>query len=175
MQINAPCVVSLTWRLEDAQGQVIEELDPAMEFFFGGEDLFAKVEEALTGQESGFETSIALQPEDAFGDYEAELVCFESRTLFPENVEVGMQFEGLPEGCVTEDMPTDRIYTVTEVYPEHVVLDGNHPLAGMGLRMHLKVCDVREASEEEIEAGTLGDSGFSVMMSGGPAPDEVLH
>ena len=173
MQINAPCVVSLTWRLEDAQGQVIEELDPAMEFFFGGEDLFAKVEEALTGQESGFETSIALQPEDAFGDYEAELVCFESRTLFPENIEVGMQFEGLPEGCVTEDMPADRIYTVTEVYPEHVVLDGNHPLAGMGLRMHLRVRDVREATEAEIREGSVGETVFSVV-SGAP-PDEPLH
>lgn len=173
MQINAPCVVSLTWRLEDAQGQAVEELDPAMEFFFGGEDLFAKVEEALAGQEAGFEVSLALQPEDAFGDYDSQLVCFESRTLFPENVDVGMQFEGLPEGAATEDMPADKIYTVTEVYPEHVVLDGNHALAGIGLRMHIKVHDVRDATDEEIEAGTLGDLGFSVAA--GPGPDDSVH
>ncbi|MCH7345810.1 peptidylprolyl isomerase [Pelomonas sp. CA6] len=173
MQINAPCVVSLTWRLEDAQGQPIESLDQPMEFFFGGEDLFEKVEQALAGQENGYEVSVALQPEDAFGDYDSNLVCFESRGLFPDNVQVGMQFEGLPEGSATEDMPPDTIYTVTEVYPEHVVLDGNHPLAGLGLRMHIKVCDVREATDEEAEAGTLGDTGFTVMS--GPSAGESLH
>ena len=57
-----------------------------------------------------------------------------------------MQFEGLPEGSATPGMPADAIYTVTEVYPTHVVLDGNHPLAGMALRLHLKVRDVREAT-----------------------------
>lgn len=173
MEITAPCVVSLTWRLEDAQGQSVEVLDPAMEFFYGGEDLFAKVEEALAGHVAGDEVSVALQPEDAFGDYDSALVCFEPRSVLPDNVEVGMQFEGLPEGSTTPDMPTDRIYSVTEVYPEHVVLDGNHPLAGIGLRIHVTVVDVREATEEEIEAGTLGDSGFTVMN--GPAPDEPIH
>ncbi|MBB3196700.1 FKBP-type peptidyl-prolyl cis-trans isomerase [Roseateles terrae] len=173
MQITAPCVVSLTWRLEDAQGQSVEELNPAMEFFYGGDDLFAKVEEALTGHVTGDEVSVALQPEDAFGDYDSALVCFEPREVMPENVVVGMQFEGLPEGASTPDMPADRIYTVTEVYPEHVVLDGNHPLAGIGLRIHVTVCDVREATEEEIEAGTLGDAGVTVLD--GPAPDEPVH
>lgn len=173
MQITAPCVVSLTWRLEDAQGQSVEELNPAMEFFYGGDDLFAKVEEALAGHVTGDEVSVALQPEDAFGDYDSALVCFEPRDVMPENVVVGMQFEGLPEGASTPDMPADRIYTVTEVYPEHVVLDGNHPLAGIGLRIHVTVCDVREATEEEVEAGTLGDSGLTVLN--GPAPDEPLH
>lgn len=173
MQITAPCVVSLTWRLEDAQGQSVEVLDPAMEFFYGGQDLFAKVEEALAGLGVGDEISVALQPEDAFGDYDSDLVCFESREVTPENVDVGMQFEGLPEGAQTPDMPKDRIYTVTEVYPEHVVLDGNHALAGIGLRIHVKVCDVREATEEEIEAGSLGDAGLTVLD--GPAPDEPVH
>lgn len=173
MQITAPCVVSLTWRLEDAQGQSVEELNPAMEFFYGGDDLFAKVEEALAGHVTGDEVSVALQPEDAFGDYDSALVCFEPRDVMPENVVVGMQFEGLPEGASTPDMPADRIYTVTEVYPEHVVLDGNHPLAGIGLRIHVTVCDVREATDEEVEAGTLGDSGLTVLD--GPAPDEPLH
>ncbi|SEL22113.1 FKBP-type peptidyl-prolyl cis-trans isomerase SlyD [Roseateles sp. YR242] len=175
MQITAPCVVSLTWRLEDAQGQSVEELNPAMEFFYGGDDLFAKVEEALADHVVGDEISVALQPEDAFGDYDSGLVCFEARDIFPENVVVGMQFEGLPEGAATPDMPAGRIYTVTEIYPEHVVLDGNHPLAGIGLRIHVTVCDVREATEEEIEAGTLGDSGLTVLN--GPTQDDepLLH
>jgi len=174
MQISAPCVVSLSWRLEDAQGQLIDELAEPLEFFYGGNDLFAKVEEALLGQEAGFEAAVALEPEHAFGDYDSRLVCFEARSLFPDGVEPGMQIEGLPEGAATEDMPDGLIFTVTEAYPEHVVLDGNHPLAGVGLRMYIKVRDVREASAEEIEVGSLGEAVFSVGMAG--APDgEALH
>ncbi|TDP12174.1 FKBP-type peptidyl-prolyl cis-trans isomerase SlyD [Roseateles asaccharophilus] len=173
MLITSPCVVSLSWRLEDAQGQLIDELSEPMEFFYGGDDLFAKVEQVLAGQDIGFETSLALDPEEAFGDYRPELVCFEARALMPENVGEGMQFEGLPEGAVSEGMPEDVVYTVTEVYPEHVVLDGNHPLAGMGLRMHLRVRDVREATEAEIREGSVGETVFSVV-SGAP-PDEPLH
>ena len=172
MQISAPCIVSLSWRLEDAQGQLIDELAEPLEFFYGGSDLFAKVEEVLLEQETGFETSLALQPEDAFGDYDSALVCFESRGLFPDGVEPGMQIEGLPEGAATENMP-QAIYTVTEVYPEHVVLDGNHPLAGVGLRMHLKVLDVREATEAEIEVGSLGEAVFQI--GGGAPPDASIH
>ena len=70
-------------------------------------------------------------------------------------------------------MPQELIYTVTEVYPEHVVLYGNHPLAGVGLRMHLRVRDVREATEEEIEAGSVGEAVFSIVN--GAPPGEALH
>jgi FKBP-type peptidyl-prolyl cis-trans isomerase SlyD len=74
-----------------------------------------------------------------------------------------MQFEGLPAGSATPDMPPDAIYTVTEVYPSHVVIDGNHPLAGMALRLYLTVRDVREATAAEIEAGTVGGSVLDVL------------
>jgi len=171
MEIAAPCVVSLTWRLADAQGAEIDELSEPVEFFYGGDDLLAKVEEALAGQETGFETTLHLEPEHAFGDYDPELVFFEARSIFPEGVvEPGMQFEGPPPGAVTTDMPEDAIYTVTEVYPDHVVLDGNHPLAGIALRLALVVRDVREASEAEIEAGSVGSSGLSVLAAATPGP-----
>ena len=173
MQVTRPCVVSLRWRLEDAQGQLIDELAEPMEFMVGGDDLFAKVETALEGQEVGFETSLALQPEEAFGDYDSNLVCFEARALFPEDVTPGMQFEGLPEGAATEGMPAEAVYTVTEVYPEHVVLDGNHPLAGIGLRMHLTLLDVRAATEQEVEAGSVGEP--LIMVQTGAPPDEPIH
>jgi FKBP-type peptidyl-prolyl cis-trans isomerase SlyD len=176
MNINAPCVVSLTWTLADAQGQTIDELADPVEFFFGGEDLLPKVEEALAGHETGHEAWLHLEPEHAFGDYKPELVCFEARSLFPEQLEPGMAFEGLPEGSVTTDMPPDTIYVITEVYPEHVVLDGNHPLAGIALQLHIKVRDVREATEEEIDAGSVGDSALALMAPPQGAPrDETLH
>lgn len=156
MRIRAPCVVSLSWKLDDAQNRPIDELPVPVAFFFGGRDLLAAIEESLAGQESGADVRVQLEPEQAFGDYRPELVCFEDRRLFPEPVEAGMAFEGLPAGAATAGMPADRIYVVTEVYPSHVVLDGNHPLAGMALRLRIKVHAVREASDDEIEAGSVG-------------------
>ncbi|HEX4232832.1 MAG TPA: peptidylprolyl isomerase [Caldimonas sp.] len=171
MEIVAPCVVSLTWRLADAQGVEIDELREPVEFFFGGDDLLQKVEEALAGKEPGFETTVHLEPEHAFGEYDAGLVFFESRDIFPDGtVDAGMQFEGPPPGAATPDMPEDAVYTVTEVYPDHVVLDGNHPLAGIALRLSLVVRDVREATEAEIEAGSVGNSGLSVLAAATPGP-----
>ena len=173
MLITSPCVVSLTWRLQDTQGQLIDELADPVEFLFGGDDLLEKVEEVLTGQEAGFETELHLEPEHAFGDYRPELVFFEARSLFPEGVEPGMQIEGPPEGAVTPDMPADTLYTVTEVYPDHVVLDGNHPLAGIALRLALKVRDVRAATDEEVEAGSVGTPLFTVTNA--TPPGTSLH
>ncbi len=168
MLISAPCVVTLTWRLEDTQGHLIDELSEPLEFFFGGEDLLEKVEEALADQTTGFHAVLHLEPEHAFGDYDSALVFFESRAVLPEGVEVGMQFDGPPPGATTPDMPAEAIYTVTEVYPEHVVLDGNHPLAGIALRLDLTVRDVREATEDEIEAGSVGSSAFTVLNTAPP-------
>ncbi len=173
MNITAPCVVSLVWRLEDTQGNLIDELKDPVEFFYGGDDLLAKVEEALVDQETGFSTKLHLEPQHAFGDYDPDLVFFEERSIFPEQVEPGMQFDGLPEGATTPDMPSDAVYTVTEVYQTHVVLDGNHPLAGIALRLDLQVRDVREATGEEIEAGSVGQPVISVVN--GAPPGFSLH
>jgi FKBP-type peptidyl-prolyl cis-trans isomerase SlyD len=60
-----------------------------------------------------------------------------------------MQFEGMADGA--DDEPV--IFTVTEIADDKVVLDGNHPLAGMALRFELSVIDVRAATEEEIAHG----------------------
>ena len=163
MLIEKPCVVSLTWQLSDAQGQAIDELPNPVEFYFGGDDLLPKVEEAIAGQASGFEAHLHLEPEHAFGEYDPALVCFEDRSLFPAEVANGMQFEGLPDGSATPDMPAQALYTVTEVYPDHVVLDGNHPLAGMALRLHVTVRDVREATAAEVQAGSVGGSLVDVL------------
>jgi FKBP-type peptidyl-prolyl cis-trans isomerase SlyD len=170
MIIEAPCVVSLTWTLSDGQNRPIDELTEAVEFFYGGEDLLAPVEEALAGHESGAELALHLEPEQAFGDYRPELVCFEDRKLFPAELETGLAFEGLPPGSVTPGMPADTIYLVTEIYPSHVVLDGNHPLAGMSLRIALKVRAVREATEAEIEAGSVGRDSLAVLAGDNRPP-----
>jgi len=179
MDISTPCVVTLTWTLSDAQGKPIDELAEPLEFLVGGQDLLPKVEEALIGQSVGFETQVHLEPEHAFGDYDSQLVCFEARSLFPADVGPGMQFEGLPPGAATPNMPREAVYTVTEVYPQHVVLDGNHPLAGMALRLALTVRDVRRATEEEVQAGSVGGPVLRVGGTGenldGQSDRRVLH
>ena len=163
MLIQKPCVVALTWQLSDAQNQPIDALVDAVEFYVGGDDLLPKVEEALAGNAIGFQANLHLEPEHAFGEFDPALVCFEDRGLFPAEVAPGMQFEGLPAGSATPGMPTDTLYTVTEVYSSHVVLDGNHPLAGMALRLHVTVRDVREATAAEIEAGSVGGSVLDLL------------
>jgi FKBP-type peptidyl-prolyl cis-trans isomerase SlyD len=172
MEITQQCVVALTWTLKDTLGEVLDELTDPVEFVVGGDDLLAKIEEALQGHEAGDKIDLHLEPEEAFGDYNDQLVFLEPRTLFPAELEEGMTFEGLPAGA-NADAPRDALYTVTEIYPEHVVLDGNHPLAGIAIRLHLKVEKVREATEEEIGRGSAGTGFFKVQRG---APDGTpLH
>ncbi|MCY7316527.1 MAG: peptidylprolyl isomerase [Rubrivivax sp.] len=175
MIIEAPCVVSLTWELNDGQNRPIDELKEPVEFFYGGDDLLPKVEEALAGYEAPAEVAVHLEPEQAFGDYRSELVCFENRSLFPQLLEIGMAFEGLPVGSATPDMPADAIYLVTEIYPSHVVLDGNHPLAGMSLRIVLQLCAVRPATEAEVEASSISGTPITVLGSGAKPRGAALH
>ncbi|MDH5339149.1 MAG: FKBP-type peptidyl-prolyl cis-trans isomerase [Rubrivivax sp.] len=170
MLIESPCVVSLTWSMTDAQNRPIDTLDTPTEFFFGGDDLLAAIEDALAGQSVGFEAQVQIEPEQGFGDYRPELVCFEPRALFPAELTTGMAFEGLPAGHTTQGMDADAIYLVTEVYPEHVVLDGNHPLAGMALRLAIKVQGVRAATDEEVDAGSVGSAAISVLHTAAAPP-----
>jgi len=169
VKIAKNTVVSVQYKLSDAQGNVIEESGPPMVYLHGGYDgTFPKIEEVLEGHESGFETQLQLEPDDAFGEYDADLVKVESRERFPDPLEVGMQFEGVPDNGEEEDDEDEdeddiMIYTVTEVADDKVVLDGNHPLAGMALRFWLKVTQVRVATQEELEHGHAhGESGLEV-------------
>lgn len=174
MEITEQCVVALTWTLKDTLGEELDVLDEPVEFLVGGNDLLARIEEALQGHGVGVTLSLHLEPEDAFGDFQDQLLFLEPRALFPAELEEGMTFEGsaLPEGC-NPDAPRDALYTVSEIYPEHVVLDGNHPLAGIAIRLHLKVCGVRQATEEEVGRGTTGTGFFRVQPQ---APgSQTLH
>lgn len=162
MEITPRCVVALTWTLKDTLGEELDRLEAPVEFMVGGDDLLARIEEALQGHKAGDQLDLHLEPEDAFGDYDEQLVFLEPRSVFPTELQEGMTFDGLPAGATSKDAPKDKFYTVTEIYPEHVVLDGNHPLAGIALRLHVKVEGVREASEEELEARSVGTGFFRV-------------
>jgi FKBP-type peptidyl-prolyl cis-trans isomerase SlyD len=162
MEVTSQCVVALTWTLKDTLGEVLDQLESPVEFLVGGHDLLSKIEEALQGHQRGDRIDLHLEPEDAFGDYDEQKVFLEPRGVFPAELAEGMTFEGLPPGATSRDAPQDLLYTVTEIYPEHVVLDGNHPLAGIALRIQLKVEGVREATEDEIGAGSAGTGFFTI-------------
>jgi len=174
MEITQQCVVALTWKLKDTLGELLDELDEPVEFLVGGDDLLKVIEAALQGHEPGATLQLHIEPEEAFGEYDEELVFLEPRAAFPKELDEGMTFDGaaLPTGT-SPGMAKDLLYTVTEIYPEHVVLDGNHPLAGIALRLDLKVESVREATEDEIGRGTTG-SGFFKVQATAPGSD-TLH
>ncbi len=168
-KVGENTVVTAEFWITDAQGQALDDSDGPVEFLHRGLDsLLPRLDDAIEGQEAGFDQTFHLEPEDAFGDYDADLVRVEERSRFPEPIEVGMQFEGVPnddeddgEGpLVTEaedgDEESDEdvlIFTVTDLTDDKVVLDANHPYAGMALRVRIKVIDVRPAEAEEVEQG----------------------
>jgi FKBP-type peptidyl-prolyl cis-trans isomerase SlyD len=149
MQIGKDTVVALEYELSDTKGNVIEKTEEEIEYLHGGYDgIFPRVESELNGRKSGESCSVRLEPGDAFGEYDAELVHVEERSKFPKEVTVGMRFEG--RGAESGETV---VYTVTDVADDKVVVDGNHPLAGQTLDFKCKVTGVRAATGEEIGHG----------------------
>lgn len=149
MVIDDDVWVTVRYRLFDSQGDALEPSERELTYLHGGYgSVFQRIEQALAGHGKGFATSVYLEPEDSFGDYDPELVRLAPRSQFPSDLEVGMTFEGVPgeEGDEDEGL----IYIVTDIGGEAVVLDANHPLAGMSLRFDLRVVDLRAASAEEV-------------------------
>jgi FKBP-type peptidyl-prolyl cis-trans isomerase SlyD len=155
VQIAKNTVVSLTYELLAAGGELIEKTDEPVSYLHGGHHgIFQRVEQALEGKKAGYACRVQLEPDDAFGRYEATLVRVEPRGEFPAGVKVGMQFDGSGE-----DSGEGRVYTVTSVTDEGVTVDGNHPLAGKTLVFSCLVTDVRVASREELAHGHVHGAG----------------
>lgn len=145
MKIEKNTAVTLQFKVAEANGKPIEESREPMVYLHGGYgNTLPKIEEALDGQEAGYQVVLQLKPEDAFGVRDESLLRSLPKKQFPPGVKVGGQLEGHgDDGRV-------QIYNVTKIKGDTVLLDGNHPLAGKELRFTLKVTDVRVASEEEI-------------------------
>ena len=155
MQVAKNMVVTLDYSVADPDGELVDAGKEPLIYLHGGyDDIFPMIEEALQGKSIGESVVVKMQPDDAFGEYDAELIQVESRKGFPAELQVGMQFEGVPDGGEDDDI---LIYRVTEIADDKVVLDGNHPLAGMALVFTCTVTAVRPASAEEIEHGHVHD------------------
>jgi len=148
MKIEKNTAVTLRYKVADLQGKLLEESKEPMVYLHGGYgNTFPKIEEALQGREAGYQTSLELQPPDAFGLRDESLVQTIPKTQFPPGVKVGGQLEGRGEDGHA------HVFTVVKIKGDKVMLDGNHPMAGKALRFHLTVTEVRAATEEEIAHG----------------------
>lgn len=151
LQVAKNTVITLDYHVTDPDGEVVDEgRDPLIYLHGGYDDIFPKIEEALQGKGIGESVQVKLQPDEAFGEYDPELVQVEPRKDFPKELQVGMQFEGGPEEGGDDDF---IIYRVTNIEGDKVVLDGNHPLAGSALVFTCTVTAIRPASADELEHG----------------------
>jgi FKBP-type peptidyl-prolyl cis-trans isomerase SlyD len=148
MKIAKDTVVTLRYKVSEANGRLIEESKEPMVYLHGGyQNTLPKIEEALEGKEAGHECTLALEPEDAFGQRDESLLRVIPKSEFPPGVKVGGQLEG------RTDAGEPHIFHVMKIKGQEVHLDGNHPLAGRPLKFQLKVTGVRAASAEEIQHG----------------------
>ena len=155
MEIARNCVVTLNYSVRDPDGNIIDDGQQPLIYLHGGYDgIFPLLEEALHGKSVGAQIEVKLQPEDAFGDYDEELVLVEEVSQFPDNIEVGMSFER-----VTDDGEEEMVYRITDIAESKVVVDGNHPLAGIALVFDVTVAEVRAATAEEISHGHVHGPG----------------
>ena len=146
MKIEKDTVVTLHFKVAEPSGKLIEQSKEPMVYLHGGyENTLPKIEEALDGQEPGFQVTLQLKPEDAFGVRDEALVRTIPKAEFPPGVKVGGQLEG------RTDDGTPHVFHVMKIKGDTVHLDGNHPLAGKELKFQLKVTGVRAATAEEIE------------------------
>jgi FKBP-type peptidyl-prolyl cis-trans isomerase SlyD len=189
MNIQDNHVITLSLELRLSDGETITDGEETVEYLHGGYDnIFPKLEEALQTKSVGDFVELALDPEDAFGDYDSDLIRVEERALFPDELQVGMSFEGVPESLEheaedsTEDIAEDEeninddealIYTVTDIADGKVVLDANHPFAGERIWVRAKVQAARAASEEEIEHGHV--HGAHGVSHGESSKDDTVH
>jgi FKBP-type peptidyl-prolyl cis-trans isomerase SlyD len=145
MQIDKDTAVTITLRASDAAGKLINDGTQPTAYLHGGYDnIFPKLEEALQGQTSGFQTTLDLSAEDAFGQRDESLLRTIAKKDFPPGVKVGGQLEGY------NDKGEQQVFNVLKIKGDTVYLDGNHPLAGQSLRVTVKVISVRPATGEEI-------------------------
>jgi FKBP-type peptidyl-prolyl cis-trans isomerase SlyD len=153
MQIAKNTVVTLNYKVTDSEGNLVDGGAQPLVYLHGGYDgVFPKLEEALHGKSQGDQLEVRLEPDDAFGEYDDELVITESVEIFPDNIAIGTHLERS-----SDDGEETEIFTVTDISDGKVVVDGNHPLAGLTIQFNCTVALVRLATAEEIAHGHVHD------------------
>lgn len=145
-----PKVVSFHYTLKDAKGSVLESSfgDEPLSYLEGVGQIIPGLESAIHGMKKGDKKSVAVKAEDAYGEFEQELIVDVPRAQIPKNdVVVGDRFHA------DSGQGHTQVVVVTKVTESHITVDGNHPLAGQDLHFEVEVTDVRDATKEELEHG----------------------
>ena len=150
-------VVAIDYTLSNDAGEVIDSSAGAepLVYLHGAGNIVAGLEKALLGKAVGDELDVSIEPEEAYGEYSAELITNLGREMFEgvDELEVGMQFHAsAPDGGM-------QIVTIRDIDGDQVTIDGNHPLAGQQLNFKVKVASIRAASEEELAHGHVHGEG----------------
>jgi FKBP-type peptidyl-prolyl cis-trans isomerase SlyD len=156
MQIEARKVVTLNYTLTDNDGNVIDKSsDGSFAYLHGANNIIPGLENALEGKSAGDSLNVSVVPEEGYGERDPAKTQPVPRNMFPEDteVEVGMQFHA--QGPNGETL----VVTVAAIEEDTVMVDGNHPLAGVELNFAVEVMGVREASREELEHGHVHGPG----------------
>ena len=127
--------------MHDAQGVQLSDASD-LSYLHGHGQMFEALEKALEGRGAGESLRVQLEPEQAFGEYDAGLLRVEPLERYGEGLAIGMEIE---DG--------ETRYAVTDVADGKVVLDANHPLAGMALRFSCVILSIRSATKEELKRG----------------------
>lgn len=150
MQLTKDKVGTVNYTLKDKDGEIIDETqDGSFAYLHGASNIIPGLENELEGKETGYKNSIIVEPKDAYGERNLEQIQRVPLSMFPDDVEIseGMQFEA------QSDDGTPVVVTVTAIDAGEVIVDGNHPLAGIQLYFDIEVLGVRDASKEELEHG----------------------
>lgn len=150
MQIEDNKIVVMNYTLTKDDGEVLDQSDDgSFAYLHGAQNIIPGLENALDGKKAGDKLQVKVAPADGYGERNAEMVQVVGKEMFESEteIEVGMQFnaEG-PEGH-------PLMITVTAVDDNDITIDGNHPLAGVGLNFDVAIVEVKDASQEEIEHG----------------------
>jgi FKBP-type peptidyl-prolyl cis-trans isomerase SlyD len=153
MNVFTNTVVTITFKLYDASNNLVEEAPDPIAYLHGGHSgIFPKIEEALDFKKVGESVSVTLEPADAFGDYDPDLIRVEPVGNLPADVAVGGHL-------VAEQDGNEIVWRITDIADGKAVLDGNHELAGQRLRFDCTVVDIRPATQEEITHGHVHGPG----------------
>ncbi len=144
--------VSITYRICDEQGNVLEQNDFPVSYIHGGpNDMFEPIEAALEGKRVGDTVEVVLTPEEAFGYPDPNLTFTDViENVPPEVRRVGAEVQ------MQNDRGEIRIFRVSEIRDGKLTIDGNHPFAGKTLVYRVQVQDIRDATEEEMKHGAGG-------------------
>lgn len=156
MQAADNTVVLIHYTLTGDSGEVIDTSEgrEPLAYLQGFGNIIPGLEKALSGKRAGDKLKVSIEPADAYGIREDELVQVVPRSAFggAADLEVGMQFQAQTPAGV-------RVVTIVEVEGDDITLDGNHPLAGERLHFDVVVAEVRAATEEELTHGHVHGPG----------------